>query len=874
MTHKLPIDSIIRDRLDLARFAALHTDHGGDIKVALFSTDEPIENSLGDINVAIQIIRNHNATVVLVHGKRMENILPSDWLVIDIIMLAQILVPTLPTYTIPALRKHYSLSPSIDNDATAIGYIFCQLIKQALALPSKLLSILANLLKLPLAVLFQRLAETTQVRALPVCKEKTIAKSRRKLKPTILANSDEIFTPDGPLSIIMDNFELRSEQQQMAKAITDLFRDGGTLVVEAGPGTGKTFAYLIPALQFLHNTADPGQVKIVVSTRTKNLQDQIFFVDIPFLISHFAPDINVALLKGQESYLCLKRWEELQMEIVGQLDLEGQRQLLSLLIVWREETKDGDIEGCSAFLSAPRAQKLWAQINSDLRLCPGKQCPFIEDCFLTKARQQAKRADLLVINHSLLLADSQSERAIIGGYQYLIIDEAHAIEAATRHAFTKTFSIWTITRLMRDLSGEYDLQKPDNKRTSSSAGWLGKLSLTSAGEEVQRRIRDNIAVLQRVNRIFFADIANYLPQNRRAGTAVRYQEPLPIPAAKITDFVNAIELLLLSLFDLSLYLTQAEKREIEIYQTELEDVRTLIDELFCADDKERVFWYKERSDTIEFFSAPIKVADILEQKIYQYIDGLILTSATLSFNGNIDYLTAQIGLKGSPGDEIQSLILPSPFSYQQRMRLYLPTFLLLPDDPRYGERISALLERVISTTNRKGLALFTSYQLLKVVADNLQNRAPHISLFVQAGGISRAKLVAAFKEADQPAILLGTDSFWEGVDLPGHKLEVLFITRLPFPVPTEPITAALSERIDAANRNSFTDFFLPAATLKLRQGIGRLLRSHSDKGAVIITDQRVVTKSYGAILRQSFPVQGQEISDEQALLLDLKQWFD
>ncbi len=879
MSHKLTIDSILRDRLDLARFAVLQIDNGGDIKVALFSTGKPSEKTLGDMHTAIQIIRDHTAAVVLVCGKEMENILPPDWMVIDTALLAQILCPAMPAYTIPYLREHYSLSSGIDDDAAAIGYIFCRLIKQALSLPSALLSDLADLSELHLAVLFRRLTEVSLLTEQTACKEKTTAKSNRIPKPTVLVNTDEIFTPDGLLATMMDDFELRLEQQQMAKAIIDLFRDGGTLVVEAGPGTGKTFAYLIPALQFLRNTSDSDAVKIVVSTRTKNLQDQIFRVDIPFLISHFAPDINVALLKGQENYLCLKRWEELHAEIAGKFDMDGQRQLLLLLLVWREETRDGDIEACSAFLAAPRSQRLWSQINCDLRLCPGKRCPFTEDCFLLKARQQAKRADLLVTNHSLLLADSQADRAIIGGYQYLIIDEAHAIETAARHTFTETLSVWTITRLMRDLSGKYDLRKPDNKPTPSSAGWLNKLSLTSEGEKVQRRILDNVAALQRVNKIFFADIAGrfLLPagkKNGRAVTAIRYQTPLPIPAAKIEDLTSVIELLQLSLFDLGDYLTQAEKRELEIYQIELEHVRTLIDELFSADDQESVYWYKQRGDAIEFFAAPIKIADILEQNIYQYIDGLILASATLSLNGNIDYLTAQIGLKGSPGNEIQTLILPSPFPYQQRMRLYLPTFLPLPDDSRYAETISALLKRVISATKRKGLALFTSYQLLKVVADNLRNGAPHISLFVQAGGISRAKLIAAFKGANKPAILLGTDSFWEGVDLPGHELEVLFITRLPFPVPTEPITAALSERIHAANRNPFTDLFLPAATLKLRQGIGRLIRSRSDKGVVIITDQRMVTKSYGALLRNSLPVQGLKVNDEQALLLDLDQWFD
>ncbi|HBR09863.1 TPA: hypothetical protein DD712_01240 [Candidatus Acetothermia bacterium] len=879
MSHQLAIDPILRDKLDLSRFAVLHIDSGKDIKVALFSTGKPIESTLGDVRAAIRMIRDHNAAVVLVHGKEMENILPPDWAVIDTELLAQILCPTMPAYTIPYLQDHYSLSSCMGADTAAIGYIFCRLIKQALSLPSALLSDLAGLSELHLAALFQRLIEVSLLTEQAVDKEKTTAKSSRKLKPTCLVNTDEMFTPDGPLATMMDDFELRLEQQQMAKAIVDLFRDGGTLVAEAGPGTGKTFAYLIPALQFLRNTSDSDKIKIVVSTRTKNLQDQIFLVDIPFLIPHFAPDINVALLKGQESYLCLKRWEELRAEITGQLNVEGERQLLSLLLVWREETRDGDIEECGAFLAAPRSQWLWSQINSDLRRCPGKRCPFIEDCFLIKARQQAKRANLLVTNHSLLLADSRAERAIIGGYQYLIIDEAHAIETAARHTFTETLSVWTITRLVRDLSGKYDLRKPDNKKTPSSAGWLSKLSLTSAGEKARRRILDNVAVLQRVNRDFFADIVGCLPltdekKKGRAVTAVRYQTPLPIPAAKIEDLTSAIELLQLSLFGLGDHLTQDEKRELEIYQTELEHVRALIDELFSADDKERVYWYKQRDNAIEFFSAPIKIADILEQKVYQHIDGLILTSATLSLNGDIDYLTAQLGLKGGPGDEIRTLILPSPFPYQQRMRIYLPTFLSLPDDSRYAETISALLERVISATKKKGLALFTSYRLLKVVADNLRNGAPYISLFVQEGGISRAKLVAAFKGATKPAVLLGTDSFWEGVDLPGHELEVLFITRLPFPVPTEPITAALSEKIQTANRNPFTDLFLPAAILKLRQGIGRLIRSRSDKGVVIITDQRVVTKSYGALFRNSLPVKGLEVNDEQALLLDLDQWFD
>ena len=772
-----------------------------------------------------------------------------DDLTIDLFLFARVLLPTLPDHTLNGLCHRYSIPFETGHEREALGSLFASLIHEALDFDPKLLFLLSQLCPSSLGQLFARLASV----ASPSPSQETMQPTNQPI-PLPTASVESVLTDKGGLSQVLAGFEERPGQIEMAKHVAQILEAGGTLVAEAGSGTGKTFAYLIPSLLFLrsHDTT-----RIVISTRTKQLQEQIYNKDLPFLIPLFIPELKVALLKGRENYLCLKRWYSVLAETVEGLE-QHLLPALALLATWLSQTDTGDIEENNAFLSDPRATPLWARLRDDPRYCSGPICPLFDDCFSFAARRQAKEANLVIVNHSLFLADLQSAQRILSGYSYLIVDEAHALEGVARNALTTTLTEQTIENLVKGLEAS-----PGHP----SQSWIDYFHRSHLNQPLAD-IREVARSLTRTNTQLFTTLASWLPPDLQ-GPTPGVEDPKPL--------IEQTRQLLLRLTSITTAINEsindAEIRHrIDAWMEQVDALSTLLDTLFSPREENMVHWYERTVQGIALHASPLEVAPFFREHLYPFLRGLILTSATLSLNGDFDYLRTSLGLDESPTEATYSRV-EAPFSYQDRMRLYVATFLPPVDGPlqAYAKAVASLVNDVARTTNRKVLTLFTSYRLLHAVYTHLEGCGEVLGQGIDG---PRTKIIQRFKNKKGGAVLLGTDSFWEGVNFPGQDMEILIITRLPFPVPTDPVLSALSERLIAQGRDPFREIALPRAVLKLRQGIGRLIRTENDRGAVILTDRRIFDRSYGAMFARSLPVMGKETADVQELLLDLASWFN
>lgn len=767
--------------------------------------------------------------------------------VIDLRLISRVLFPTFPDHTLKSLCAHYKIPLEAEREAT--GTLFAFLIAEALTFKRDLVSLLSQLLPAPNGELLARMVPLVE-RNKPSAQREEVPK---ELKVGPSTSVEEVLSGE-MIGKGLIAFEDRIGQKEMAKLVSQTFEKGGTLVVEAGPGIGKTFAYLVPALLYLrsHDTAH-----LVVSTRTKQLQEQLYTNDLPFLISRLSPKLKIALLKGRENYICLRRWRL----ILGEITQGLERDLLPVLaplVTWLFKTKTGDIEENSVFLADPQGRALWPRLRDDPRHCLGTICPFFDDCFSIAARRRAKGANLVVVNHSLLLADLKADQGILGDYQYLVVDEAHALEGATRQAFTSTLTQRTLDSLLAEI---------EHPARRQMGGWIARLPRFLTGEQIAR-VRELAGALRVVNARLFSGLADCLAQERRGPTP--FLEDLHPEVERILQTLKELQSTIETIGEA---VDEPEARhEADGLIAEIEAVTALFAALFGPLEENTVYWYERINEGVALHSSPLEVATSLKEALYPKLKGLVLTSATLSLGGGFSYLRESLGLAAAPA-EVTYTLVEGPFSLNERMRLYLAEFLPPVDGPNevYAKAIASLVSRVARETRRKVLVLFTSYLLLRAVHACIGR-----DLRVVAQGIDgpRSKVIERFRGSDGGAILLGTDSFWEGVDLPGKDLEVLVITRLPFPVPTDPVLSALGERLAHEGRDPFLELSVPLAILKLRQGAGRLIRTRSDRGVVIITDHRILHKSYGHMFTTSLPVTGRKMSSLRELLLDLHSWFD
>jgi len=685
----------------------------------------------------------------------------------------------------------------------------------------------------------------------------------------------------GLFSKHFDTYENRAQQIEMAKSVARAFSEGYHLLIEAGTGTGKSYAYLLPAVLWAVNN----NRRVVISTNTINLQDQLIKKDIPDLKSAMGLDIQAAVLKGRANYLCPRRLENLRNR--GPENAEEMR-VLAKLLVWLHENGKGDRNEIT--LTGPAERDIWTRLSADDETCKsetclsrmGGACPFFQ------ANQSAQTAHIIVVNHALLLADIATGSRILPEYDYLVIDEAHHLESATTNALSNRITQSDLQRLFRELGG-------------TSGGVLGHLtSLVKSSLKPSdfALLHKNIESLDDISfqlenniRQFFQSIDEFLVFAREDQPIPGYGQQLRVlPATRTTPNWEPVEIswelagekFTAFIAQLSRIYSSVSTAQI-LMSEDLEDtlsnlsslsrnfseVYDSMNALVSKPDPDFIYWLEisPNRNQIILQIAPLQIGPMMEKYLWHEKSSIILTSATLTTNEGFDYMRGRLN-----ADEADEIVLGSPFDYQNSALLFIANDIPEPNNAAaYQRTVESSIIKLARATNGRLLALFTSYAQLKrtslAIAPALAEQG--IIVYEQGEGASPNTLLENFKSADK-AVLLGTRSFWEGIDIPGEALSALVIVKLPFDVPSDPIIAARSETYD----NPFNEFHLPEAILKFRQGFGRLIRTQSDRGIVVLLDRRVLTKQYGKFFLDSLPDCTIKVAPLQELPSAAKAWLN
>ncbi|HEU4457000.1 MAG TPA: helicase C-terminal domain-containing protein [Longimicrobium sp.] len=682
--------------------------------------------------------------------------------------------------------------------------------------------------------------------------------------------------PGGPLSMRHPRYEDRPQQRALSRMIGGLFNEGGVGIAEAGTGTGKSVAYLLPAIRW----ALKNRERTVVSTNTINLQEQLVVKDLPLLRKALGEPFKYALVKGRANYVSIRRAMLAQGSAGALFDAQKQAELQGI-VEWIGKTQDGSLSDLSFRPSA----EVWDEVASETDVCLRMKCPHFEDCFYQKARREASAADVLVVNHHLLFSDLAVRRlagnytapAVLPHYKRLILDEAHNLEeAATSHLGARV-SRRSLFRTLRRLENRGKGVIP--AFADALKGVRGDLLARSALDAIDERILPSLErARERANAVFsFLDdvFASGEETARLDDTFAAHPVwPLGLDDA-LSGLLDNLRSLLEGMELLRERVTVEEemKRQLEAQLVELRGAANRVgaaaDALRGAlrpgeGEMEMVRWMErqperqEREGNLTLNAAPLDLSAVLRETLFQQVPTVVLTSATLATQGNFRFVRQRVGLSAMFEEEtrVEEAILPSPFDFGRQSLLAVPLDLPLPAgdrDPRHDEAtVRATIEHA-RISDGGIFVLFTSYRALRHVAGELRRRgADHDwPLFVH-GEAPRGQLVERFAASGR-GILLGTTSFWEGVDVPGSALRGLVIPKLPFKVPTEPVTAARIEAIEARGGNAFASYMLPHAAIRLKQGFGRLIRSASDHGVVLILDGRIAKKSYGRYFLDSLP---------------------
>ncbi len=784
------------------------------------------------------------------YGEAVEHGIPN----LDLSLLYRGLFPCEPDHGLASACAARGIAYRSKTAAVAVGELLLCVVAEAATLDRGMLQLLGYLCGGAVQDLLLGLA-TLPIPAEPEEKGKATSRLAQTPKERGWVAEDDVLGPNGLIARQLPTHEVRRGQLDMAGAVAETLRLGGALCVEAGPGTGKTFAYLVPAL--VHLEAERAS-RVVVCTRTKQLQEQVFRKDLPFLASLMSSEVATAILKGRENYLCLRRWEILVREMSDSLERERLASLASLGR-WVFDTETGDIEENSAFLAQDDARELWSRLGDSPTSCAGSFCPHVEECFSIRARRLARKADLVVVNHSLLLSDAAAGGVVLGKYTRLIVDEAHAFEATARLAFTATLSEARVERVVDELGPG---------RSGRRHGWFDRLSLPPEQNQAAAAGVASALVRSLTVRVVQA-VATQVIDDRRG--------PLPGLSA-VAEEVAALRSALRR-WEILVEETIERLRDEPELAREGEGGLAAIGELIHVCDvlaapaaDNTVHWYEWEFGRFALHVTPLDVAPILEARVYQGIESIILTSATLSLGGDFAYLKESLGLSHA-FDPVRTAVVESPFQYENLMRILLPSGLpsVLVDPGAYAEALASLLVELHRALGRNGLVLFTSYDLLFEVRKRIHDRVPTLAQGIDG---SRTALLERFRREPQGMILLGTDSFWEGIDLPGEELEYVVVTRLPFAVPTDPVFAALSLELSRRGKDAFLDLALPQAVLRLRQGVGRLIRTRADRGVVILTDDRIRTKPYGRRFADALPVRVENVASVRDAAREAARWFE
>jgi len=667
----------------------------------------------------------------------------------------------------------------------------------------------------------------------------------------------------GPFSSTLDHFEEREGQKEMIAHICDTFNGDAMALIEAGTGIGKSLAYLIPAVHW----ALANNEKVILSTNTINLQEQLLYKDIPDLKKVMKEDFSYVLMKGRGNYICFNRMDEARQDLFSLIDEEELDQF-NAIVDWLDTAEE---ESLSHLPFVPKPA-LWEKINSQSGTCVGSRCAHFSRCPINRVRRDAARAHLVVTNHHYLLADAQlgeGSASLLPPYRRVIVDEAHNLEDSATSFFTRKVKLSSTLKLLGRIysgprKGKGYLVFLQKRKIFSDDDTLGRLMAATVelrsilfdmfeklGEffslNTPSRGSDRITVVE-INE----ELMNDMYWNRDLLPSIgRFHKGCSQLAGDLIDFRRR--------FDMEKDDTIG--RQVDGLVMGLMEVAQAIN-LFLGEDEGRyVRWIEKKAET-GMVVAPVEIGDLLQDLVFGRMKSAVLTSATLTVGDSFEFLKNRLSMEGTD----MEIRIASPFELDTQMKVFIPSDVAEPGHPRCTEDISRAILGVLQRTRGRAFVLFTSYKMLEVthslIADEL--KAMGCTVFKQ-GSDSRTSLLDQFK-ADIHSVLFGTVSFWEGVDAPGRTLECVIITKLPFKVPTEPIIKARSAKIIQKGGNPFLDYQLPLAVIKLRQGIGRLIRNRNDRGIIVILDPRILSKRYGSTFLQSIPTSNMAQGSLQGLL--------
>ena len=645
--------------------------------------------------------------------------------------------------------------------------------------------------------------------------------------------------PGGPLSRALSGYETREAQLEMAGRVESALRRGRALVIEAGTGTGKTLAYLLPAAL--------SGLKVVISTATKNLQEQLAEKDVP-LLRALGVDVKVAFMKGRQNYLCLLRKEEFDRNPTFATREESAQ--LGALERWALRTESGDR---AELTELPEGAEVFSRLTSTADTCTGQKCAHYEQCYVFKMRRRAADADLVVVNHHLFFADlalrSSSAgdlgAAVLPRYDAVIFDEAHAVEEVATEHFGASISSRRVGELGRDT-------------LATLAKHRGP---TSALDAAQALLREGADFFHAAQALRDQEPARAQGGGRGAGGDRRNDRWALVPGALTPAEVERQGLVeLLRSLGSALSSAVAAVKEEELSLLERRCVSLAADlALFApapagSGSDGLVRWAEQRGGHLFLHASPLEIGTLLQDRLYDRIGPVVFTSATLAVGGSLDYFARAAGLADQDGPvyPTDQVLLASPFDYQRNAAIYLPQRMPEPQDPGFVEAVAGELRRLIPITSGRAFALFTSLRNMRAAHALLESelRAGGLRVLLQ-GEAPKAELLRQFVE--RPSVLFASQSFWEGVDVQGDALSLVVIDKLPFASPGEPLTAARIERLREAGEEPFSSYQVPQAALALKQGFGRLIRSATDRGVVAVLDPRMTTRGYGRTFLASLP---------------------
>ena len=727
---------------------------------------------------------------------------------------------------------------------------------------------------------------------------------KEKLTPLNIPQLLDLIAPQGIIAHKLGGYESRPEQRRMTEAVGSAFNHSKLALVEAGTGTGKSLAYLVPAILW----SVQNKQRVVVSTNTINLQEQLINKDLPFLKSTLPSAFKAVLIKGRSNYVCLSKIDSLEKEGDYLIDSE-ERAELKVLIQWAHNTTDGS----RSDLSVLPSPAVWEKVACESDNCGRIKCSFYSQCFFYKARREASSADVLVVNHHLLFSDlavrSETERyadvAILPGYSRIILDEAHNIEDVATDYFGVQVSKSGLLRLLGRL---YSLRERERVREKGLIPFLlarlrfmeKKIDLT-----VYTRIFDHIQstlIPQRENLAFvinsvFDDFATFFESLSEDSTAaevkVRFTPSIRQRAEWQELILPLVQQILREMRDYHQQLLRLENLlealpeevadsllaqtvELGALTDRIETAAITLADIFDSEDVNKVSWAESRvtktGRRITLKQAPLNISELLRERMFQKFPTVVLTSATLTTEGQFNYLKGRLGLDQMPSIRLLELVLPPAFDYSRQVVLGVPKDIPLPDHPNFRQELSKLILKSVSISEGRALILFTSYSLLRHTHEELAEPLQTMGIrCLKQGDAPRHRLTEIFKN-DKTSVLFATDSFWEGVDVAGEALENVILTKLPFSVPKEPVIEARIESIAQRGGNPFLEYTVPQAVIKFKQGFGRLIRSKTDRGSIMIFDRRILEKDYGKMFLRSLP-ECQWVSGKQEAVFETVQKF-